>query len=44
VHGELGGTVTIQGKAFEVKLAANSSVGRNDLDFQTYSASIRIRF
>jgi hypothetical protein len=42
--GELGGAVTFQGKAFDVKLAANSSVGRKDLDFQTYSASIRIRF
>ena len=42
--GEIGGSVTFKARDFDVSLGAKSNVGRKDVDFQTYSASVKFRF
>ncbi len=41
---EAGGTVAIQGDRFGVVLKAASMIDREDLDYQTYSATMTMRF
>jgi len=42
--GEIGGAVTLTGKNFDVSVGAKSNLGRKEVDYQTYTASVRIRF
>lgn len=42
--GEIGGAVTLKGKMFDVSVGAKSNLGRKEVDYQTYTASVRFRF